>query len=164
MNVFNHKLLIEKESEAIVLPFLKQRGWVFSDHYAPRDERGDYQITRGSKTLNVELKAERKTTGNIFVEEFSNYAPGEYAPDGTPRTKLGWFLTLTADLVIYHFLDTGRIYKVNLKQLQTQEQLVYALGKRKNANDACDNGQKNRTIGWCLPIAKLPDGVLEALN
>jgi hypothetical protein len=164
MSVFTQKLLIEKESEAIVLPLIQQRGWIFSKHYPAHDRRGDYAITRNGETLNIELKAERNTTGTLFIEEFSNYVPGEYALDGTPRTTLGWFLTLTSDFIIYHFLDTGKIYKVDLKQLQAQAQLVYALGKRKDSKDACDSGQKNRTIGWCVPIAKLPDVFLEALN
>lgn len=163
MNVFNLKLLIEKQSEAVVLPFIKQRGWVFSKHYLPHDKRGDYAISRDSKTLNIELKAERNTTGNFFIEEFSNYAPGEYAPDGTPRTTLGWFLTLQSDFVLYHFLDTNKIYKIDLKKLQEQSQLVYALGRRKQCQ-ACDDGQMNQTIGWCVPIAKLPDAFLKELN
>jgi hypothetical protein len=154
MNIFRSKLSIEQQSEAVVLPLLEQRGWTFSEHYPARDERGDYAISRGTKSLNIELKAEQRTTGNLFIEEFSNYAPGEYAPDGTPRTKVGWFLTLKADYVIYHFLDTGKVYKLDLKELQASPELIYVWGRRKQCQ-ACDDGQMNQTIGWCVPIEML---------
>lgn len=164
MTVFTSKLRVEQQSEVIVLPLLKQRGWAFSEHFPPRDERGDYQITRGSKTLNIELKAEQRTTGNLFIEEFSNYAPGEYASDGTPRTTLGWFLTLRAHLVIYHFVDTGKVYKIDLKELQAHSELLYMTGARKQCQ-ACDDGQMNQTIGWCVPIKMLLQlRLLEELN
>jgi len=163
--VFEQRLCVEQASEAVVLPLLKRHGWAIGEHYPARDERGDYQIARDARTLNIELKAEQRTTGNLFIEEFSNYAPGEYAPSGMPRTTLGWFLTLRSDFVIYHFLDTGKVYKLDLKQLQESPQLLYQKVCERKQCRACDEGQMNQTIGWCVPIgALLKVGMLEELT
>jgi hypothetical protein len=165
MGLFAQKLLVEEKSEAFILPLLKKRGWEISKHYPVRDARGDYKITRGQETFNIELKAEQRTTGNLFIEEFSNYAPGEYAPTGLSRTTLGWFLTLKADLVIYHFLDTDKVYKLDLKELQARPNLLYLKACERKQCQACDAGQQNATIGWCIPVELLlQTGMLVLLN
>jgi len=140
MNPFEEKVCIETSSEKILIPWMKSRGWVFGEHYPKFDTRGDYPITRDGITKNIELKAEQKTTGNLFVEWASNANVG--------RQRWGWYYTLRADILLYHFLDENTVHVIDVKRLQECE-----LWRHKTA--AATIEQHNLTLGWLVPVEYL---------
>jgi hypothetical protein len=101
-NAFKETSQLEKLSEPILIPWLRSRGWTFSQRYPPRDDRGDYRVTKGNAAYDIELKADSHTaTGNFFIEIFSNMDdPKTHLP------KLGWVFTSKAHKLFYHFIGT----------------------------------------------------------
>ena len=93
----------------------------------------------------VEVKTERRTTGNMFLETWSN------------RTRLthGWLHTLTADVLAYMFLDTRVLCLVPMKPLQQ-----WAFGTGEGPGHLYQYPEKkqrifdqlNDTWGRCVPI------------
>jgi len=140
MNPFEEKVCIETSSENILILWMKSRGWKFGNHHPKFDARGDYPVTRDGITKNLELKAEQKTTGNLFVEWASNANVGQQ--------RWGWYYTLRADILLYHFLDENTVHVIGVKQLQDCE-----LWKYKTAAAAIE--QHNLTLGWLVPVEHL---------
>lgn len=72
------------------------------------------------RMFTVELKSERKWTGNLFLEIWSNYnittPPSDYylSNGATP----GWLMTMHADLLFYHFPYQDKLFIANLPSLQ----------------------------------------------
>ena len=140
MNPFVEKLSIEAASEVILIPWMISRGWIFGEHYPRFDFRGDYPITRNSISKNLEIKAEQKTTGNLFIEWASNAYVG--------RQRWGWYYTLKADILLYHFLDENTVHTIDVKRLQECE-----LWKYRTA--AATIEQHNLTLGLLIPVEHL---------
>lgn len=143
MNAFEIGHGVEAESEAIIIPWMKSKDWEFGSHYPQYDPRGDYPITKKGVTRKLELKAERRTTGNLFIEHMSNANSG--------HARLGWFYTLTADLLMYHFLDQNVVHEVDVKRLQECELWIHYLAK------SVTTEQHNKTLGWPVPVAVLTE-------
>ena len=62
---------------------------------------------RSGKLWSVEFKIERKHTGNLFLETWSNL----------DRRNPGWMVKLDADILLYYFLDVPVLYAVNFQRL-----------------------------------------------
>ncbi len=62
---------------------------------------------RQMDTWGVEFKIERKHTGNLFLETWSNLA----------RRNPGWTVKLNTDVLLYYFLDIGRLYSISFQRL-----------------------------------------------
>jgi len=62
---------------------------------------------REMTTWGVEFKIERKHTGNLFLETWSNLA----------RRNPGWMVKLNADILLYYFLDYSRLYSIGVHKL-----------------------------------------------
>src|SRR5262245_63206324 len=69
---------------------------------------GDFTITQQLQKRSVELKAEQKFTGNLFLEVWSN----------RPARTLGWLFTSRADILAYYFCDRQELYTFPLPKLQ----------------------------------------------
>jgi len=69
--------------------------------------------------------------------------------------------------VIYHLVATVEHLKEVDKgrDLQASPNLLYLKACERKQCQACDAGQQNATIGWCIPVELLlQTGMLEPLN
>jgi len=116
-NAFESAQLIERESRRILEPLLERSSdgrFVYTDKGRLAKEfqahYGDVLIQekRGKEMLAIEMKAERRATGNLFLELWSNGS----------QYKLGWMFTNNADLLFYHFLDSDEMYIIKLPDLK----------------------------------------------
>lgn len=103
---------------------------------------GDVIINcKNKKVWTFEIKTERKTTGNLFLEMWSNRS----------RLTHGWLHTLKADFLWYYFQDSKILYSIPLPKLQEWafvNRRIYQYPERKqNAYQ-----QLNDTWGSCVPI------------
>ncbi len=152
MNIFERKQTIEQQSESIVLPFLKNRGWEFEKHPA-LSPLGDYKINRNGVTKNIELKAEKVkyplgNTQTLAIEYLSNAVTG----------RLGWFYTLTCDWLLYHILETNTLFVLDIAKLKKFPAYEY---RTKTITNALDDGQHNPTLIWSVPVDVLDsEGVI----
>jgi hypothetical protein len=154
MNGFDSARQVERRAVERLLPFLKERAY---DGRFVLTNKGPLarhlQTTVGDVLLNsdpdqiwgIEIKAEEEERwGNFFLELFSN------RKWGTP----GWMVTLQSDLLFYYFLDTDRLYVMNLPRLQcwafSDGQLWRHPQKRQNKY-----AQLNDTWGACVPIKRI---------
>lgn len=114
-NAFATACQIEDRSMEIILPYLEMRGnqWV-STRKGPlakemQQKYGDLFIqTLNKEFYALEVKAEERHTGNLFLETFSNGS----------CYKLGWMHTLRADWLLYHFLDKDVLYIIPFEPLK----------------------------------------------
>jgi hypothetical protein len=109
---FGKCLDIERESKRLLLPFVMEK-FGHAPREIPHDyesqRTGDWVITRRDNyEFTVELKAEEKFTGNVFLETMSNWHSSRY----------GWFLTSSAFQVWYVFLDLRTVYVLPLGVLR----------------------------------------------
>jgi hypothetical protein len=61
-----------------------------------------------TEVWSVEIKGERKHTGNLFIETWSNRS----------RFNRGWLDKLEADLLLYYFLDSKDLYAIRLQKFK----------------------------------------------
>lgn len=118
MNGFDQARGVEAESFAILKPFLEEHtnGRYVVTSKGPlarayQQQCGDILLNdKGGRLFAVELKAERRHTGNLFLETWSNRNL-ECITDHTNRgTNPGWMVHLRASLLFYHFLDVDSLY------------------------------------------------------
>lgn len=126
MSAFDVAMAVEAQSRAILLPWLEessggryvlthkgQLARVFQERY------GDLLFNaKDGRLWTVELKAERKHTGNLFLETWSNrnlHNPASHAERGS---NVGWLYKLQADVLLYHFLDTDTLYILSVFKLK----------------------------------------------
>lgn len=112
---------------------------------------GDLLYIRAGRLFGAEVKTERKYTGNLFAETYSNAMPTQYE-------RRGWLVTLTGAMsYINVFLDRMAVFYMKLPDLRKwlidderlrdfEMRLV-----RKSANGC----QKNQTIGHLVPYEQL---------
>lgn len=105
------------------------------------------QSSRNRELVCVEVKTERRWTGNIFLETWSNLSGEE------GRLKPGWLCTLDSDWIAFLFLDTGALYLCDFGELKewALPERVFAYPEREQRQHA----QLNRTVGHIVPIADL---------
>jgi hypothetical protein len=150
MNSYQCSCTVRDASIALVVPWLESRGWKLTPYTDKDDQqaKGDYMgrhTDEGCK--NFEMKAEQRWTGNLFLEEWSNRT---FDPK---YRKLGWMFNLTAcDYVVYHFLDTGDAYIIDMANLRKVDY-------PKNQWRQIESEQRNTTCGF---LVSLP--ILEAMD
>lgn len=110
---------------------------------------GDAIMATGPDTFAaIELKTERKATGNLFIETWSNKSRG------TP----GWLWTLNTDLLCYYFLDEDRMYFVDFRRLKIWLTSRNARGQMVGetfSEKYTKRQQLNDTHGRCVPISAI---------
>ena len=133
---------VSKKSIALVLPLLISRGWTLEPYRTSEEQlhKGDYRGCHEKLgTRNIELKAEKRYTGNLFIETWSNY----------PH-RSGWLSNLTeCSTLIYHFLSTHDLYVVDMKALRSLDLSPY----REVQQSAYE--QQNDSRGRLVPISDL---------
>lgn len=152
MNAFQQATEIEKVARAELLPWLMKTCQDVEDTAHSeflQKTCGDWIITKLTKQYGVELKAESKFTGNLFLEWLSN------KPHRTP----GWMWTCQADYLMYFFCDTRELYIVDFPALW-----AWAFGDGKPGQiykyaEKCQSkyNQLNYTWGFIVPIVELQD-------
>lgn len=110
-NAFKEASEIETMARREILPWLELKCESVED---TRDSLwmqkivGDFIVVQEGRKRGVELKAEARFTGNLFLETWSNL------PELTP----GWLVTSRAHWLFYFFLDTKTLYVMSMRRLQ----------------------------------------------
>lgn len=112
--------------------------------------RGVDYILSGPEVENieVELKTEQRFTGNFFLETWAD------AWNAQP----GWLMTINPDVLAYQFLDVGRLYLMNFRDLKGWYfgSGRFVSGKRVKVS-AHPTGRY--TVGHIIPIEEIADNV-----
>ena len=117
---------------------------------------GDYHLRIHGEIGTLELKTEEKSTGNLFLEMFSNRNLQDPAKHFERGTTPGWLVTSKARWLAYAFLDYGVVYVCSMLQLQR-----WAFCKERVFSGdyplKCQGRypQLNDTWGFCAPIRVL---------
>ena len=148
---------VESKGRQRVDPFLRQIShqgrvvWTSKGRLSAWLQRtvGDVIMnTSPDAVVAIELKTERKHTGNLFIETWSNKS----------RHKPGWLWTLNTDLLCYYFLDTDRMYFVDFHSLKgwlsSQHDGGGCVGER-FAEKRAGRKQLNDTWGRCVPLSAI---------
>ena len=163
MNAFKKACRVEDRSWDLLEPYLKRRAF---DGRFVRTSKGplslELQKTVGDVLVNsdrqtvtcIEVKAEEKHTGNLFIERWSNRA----------RFNPGWFETLATDLLWYHFLDKDVVYEIpylNFRRwMYWHEGTGYPTSNKFRQAKQGKYDQLNDTWGYLVPLAQLSDSGL----
>ena len=139
MNAFQQACVIEERGFASLLPYLEQRAWrgqvilVAKGPLARTFQKafGDLLVATGQgNVVSVEVKAQRRWTGNLFLEVWSNKNLDDRASHTERGSTPGWLITCRADVVGFHFLDLDAVYFLPLFRLQ---QWAFGTGETKAA-------------------------------
>lgn len=117
MNSFNAASELEKQSLGVLIPMLLE---MFDGNMLATNSHShsaDLQKTCGDflarksigDVIGLEMKAEMKHTGNVFIETWSN----------RKWFASGWLFTSKADYILYHFLDSEVCYVISMRGLKT---------------------------------------------
>src|SRR5215510_326269 len=132
---FRDALLVEQRGMAALLPFLESRAWrghviqIAKGPLARTFQRsfGDLVIATGpGAAASVEVKVQRRWTGNAFLEVWSNKNlndRGSYVERGSTP---GWMITCRADVLALHFLDIDTVHFLPFFRLQ---QWAFGIGE-----------------------------------
>jgi hypothetical protein len=184
VNAFEDARCVEREIMKLVLPFIGERAmdgrFVVTDKGRLSKElqalAGDVLFNRidpdtgNGRLVCVEVKGERKWTGNLFLEVWSNRS---YDPAHPLRP--GWLISSQADLLLYGFLtgarlpgepwyDTCPFYAMSLPRLQTW---AFGCGEtpgriwHPDFREVTQRAycQKNETVGRIVPISVLENEI-----
>lgn len=117
MNSFEKASLVEQESWEILKPFIAEKA--FEGRFV-KTAKGplakELQKTVGDVLYNsdddtvwsIEIKAERRFTGNCFLEVWSN----------RKRNTPGWMETTRCDILLCHYLSNDSLYGFHFSQLR----------------------------------------------
>jgi hypothetical protein len=171
MSGFDDARIVEAESLLTLRPFLEEQSgghyWITPKGPLARcfqEQHGDVLFTdRNDRMRSVELKAERKHTGNLFLEEWSNRNFDDRESYLRLGSNPGWLSKLRSDLLFYHFLDCDTLYILNLWHLQR-----WAFGWSGGRSNLYRYEQKvqkrhsqaNTTVGRIVPVIDLKNAGL----
>lgn len=119
---------------------------------------GDVIMNRRGLVWSIELKTERRHTGNLFLETWSNRNLDDPHNHAMVGSNPGWLLKSRADLFMYYFLDADALYVLSGLALQRWafgfggvEGRIYSYPEVKQGKYI----QANDTYGRLAPIAVL---------
>lgn len=126
---------------------------------------GDYAMNIDGRLWTAEHKAEERSTGNFFLELFSNRCLDDRAAHAEHGMRPGWMLTNRADLLLYHFMDRDELYVLDFFKLKR-----WAWGYRnggigniwryeRQVKMQEKHAQRNDTVGVCVPISDVRDEI-----
>lgn len=127
MSAFEKSKSVEARSMAILLPFLQEKSHngqfvvtskgSIAKHL--QEVVGDALMNTDSETVwSVEIKAEVRFTGNIFLETWSNRNLEDRRGHAGRGSNPGWFIKTGSDLLFYHFLDSDKLYIFDIFKLK----------------------------------------------
>lgn len=177
---FRQSQLVEAEAFAILRPYLVEQSdgrlvvttkgalarWL-------QESVGDVLVNIGAdeRLFAIELKSERRHTGNLFLETWSNKNLRARAQHAQRGGNAGWLWKLRADLLLYYFLDTDALYSLDVFALKR-----WAFGFERDGQivqgrihtwpeKLVDCDQLNDTWGRCVPVStlwrELPRGAMK---
>lgn len=107
--------------------------------------------TPTGKVIGIEMKIEQKTTGNLFLETWSN----------RQHFTVGWMFNLNTDFLFYYFLDTRKLLICSFRKLRRWAFIgndtngfsgnIYKYPEKKQRV----REQLNDTWGRCVPVKDL---------
>lgn len=167
---FDESKRVEAEAFAILRPYLSERAdgrlVVTSKGTLSRwlqESVGDVLVNIGDdeKLFAIELKAERRHTGNLFLETWSNKNLNTRNSHAERGGNPGWMWKIRADILLYYFLDTDLLYSIDVLHLKRWAFGYMREGERVDGRlydfeeklVRCD--QLNDTWGRCVPISVL---------
>lgn len=164
MNSFEAASEIEAKSWEILRPFIEFRAYngrfvrTVKGRLAKELQKsvGDVLYNSDDATVHaVEIKAEQKWTGRLFLERWSNRS----------RFTPGWIETLNCDLLLCHFLDQDRLLALNFPNLRKWLYHCDRWQKPKASlypqTSQTAYAQLNDTWGYVVPVSDLPREVLQ---
>lgn len=154
MNAFQQAKTIEEVARQELLPWLNLRCESVEDTGNSlwlQKIVGDFIVVQEGRKRSIELKAEQKYTGNLYLESWSN----------RPRRTPGWMWTTQADYLFYFFCDTATLFIIEMKPLiewafggaDGQPGHIYEYPEKPQAK----YDQLNYTWGRVVPIIHLTD-------
>lgn len=164
MTAFGEACAVEAQGMAILLPYLEERtDRLVLNLKGPLSRHlqlvtGDAIINIKDSVRSIELKVERRHTGRLFLETWSNRNLEDRNNHADKGSNPGWLFHSRADVLLYYFLDTDDLYALNLFSLKR-----WCFGYRElpgNLYIYDEVAQKkytqmNDTHGRCVPIEKL---------
>lgn len=147
-NAFKEASIVGSSGVEELLPLLEKASfrYVTTDKGALSEflqkSAGDVIFNCQKKNVwTVEIKTEARTTGNFYLETWSNRS----------RLTPGWLQTLQADLLWYYFKDAGKLYSIPFPKLQDWAYRKRGLCRYQEKEQKKYN-QLNDTWGVCVPI------------
>ena len=153
MNAYQQAKSIEQVAKDEILPWLNLRCESVEDtdgNLFLQKIVGDFIVVQEGRKRGVELKAEAKWTGNLFLETWSNL------PELTP----GWMLTSRAHWLLYFFLDVKALYVIGMRPLQ---EWAFGIGEKEGRIYSfrevtqCKYQQINLSRGRLVPLRAIED-------
>lgn len=150
MNSFERCSQLAARSLADLHPFLEetQGRYVLTDKgrlsRVFQETFGDLIFNSANGTMHtVELKAEEKWTGNLFLEIWSNFNFTNHESYTALGPTPGWLLKLNADLLFYHFLSHDKLVICSLPALQRWA----FINKSRNYSEPDARGERHQLAG-----------------
>lgn len=164
MNAFNDARTVEARAMTRILPFLEEQSggrFVLTEkgRLAPLLQQivGDvlFNARTNGRCYAVEVKAEARWTGNLFLEVWSNRNLNDRDNHARLGSNPGWMFKLQSDLLFYYFCDVDRLivldmfalkrwaFGFNGREPRIQEFRFVQQGKRTQPNDTC---------GYLVPV------------
>lgn len=159
MSAFDQGRLVEARSLAVLGPFIEatQERYVLTAKgrlaaYLQR-EVGDVLFNdRRGRVWSIELKAELRHTGNLFLETWSNRNLDEVASHAERGSTVGWLYTTRADLLLYHFVEDDRLYVLSVMALKRWA--FMAPSRRSTMSDPDASGVRREMQGRLYDFAE----------
>ena len=155
MNAFKEASEIEALAKRELLPWLNMRCESVEDtgdNLWLQKIVGDFIVQIEGRKRGVELKAEARHTGNLYLETWSN----------RPALTFGWLWTSRAHWLMYYFADNRILYVIDLPALQqwAVEGNIYRYAEKSQSK----YDQLNFTWGRIVPVADIPKRFIKAIN
>lgn len=158
LNSFEKCRATEERSMELLRPYIESHSFngrfvVTGKGPLARDlqkQAGDVLVNTDEKTIyGVEIKAEEENLhGNLFLETWSNRA----------RFTPGWMFASRADLLLYHFIKTNEVWRLDFERLRRwafHENRIYDFPEKPQKK----HDQLNDTWGRCVPTVVLESEV-----
>lgn len=169
MNGYESARGVEAEAMVALKPFLAEHsdGHFVLIEKSPlakvlQETIGDVLFNHRSmgRMVSVEIKAERRHTGNLFLESWSNLNVGSEENWEAHGCNPGWLLKIHPTLIFYYFLDDDRLYIIRAYRLF---KWAYATPSQTGGVGATrvhdfrmleqsKYAQRNRTCGHIVPL------------
>ncbi len=127
MNAFTSAKTVEAKALDVLEPFIKMRShdgrFVICDK-GPlskiiQQSMGDIIASTNRNTIStIEVKAEEKTTGNLFIETWSNRNIDDRYSHAERGSNVGWIFKQRADYLFYYFLDNDLLFIIDFFELK----------------------------------------------
>lgn len=177
MSAFENSKLVEAEALARLQPYLIERsgtaenpGRFILNEKGPlaknlQETVGDVLLTHRDtqRLVSIEIKAERKHTGNAFIECWSNLNLSDQESWEARGSNPGWAWKLYPGLLFYYFLDADTLYIIKGYKLWQWMHLTRSQGTSIGATRIHDfrrvcqkaSAQLNDTWGHLVPLSVL---------